>query len=389
MKLPIKSSTVATGLAMFAMFFGAGNIIFPLLLGKIMGDQNFYAVLGLLLTAVVMPIVGLMAMVLYQGDYEKFFYRAGRVPGFFLILLSLLLLGPFCVIPRTVTLTYAVFNYAVLPTSLWSFSAIACLVVFLFAAYKGKVIYIIAYFLTPLLLNFLAIIVIKGLLTPGIPHVSTETAGAAYLHGMFEGYNTLDLMSGLFFSTLVVLKIHQHAPLTHKNDSRYLVIATLKASLIGGGLLALTYIGMSYVTSIHGTHPVVAAARPDQLIGAISFVMLGQHAGIFAVLATALACLTTAISLTVIFSEFLQKHIFSNRVGYVYCVALTLLIAFGMSLLSFSGIMRLILPVIMVFYPVFIVLSLLNIGHKLFGLKIIKLPLVITFFVSLWGYLYL
>jgi LIVCS family branched-chain amino acid:cation transporter len=383
MTLSIKSSTVATGLAMFAMFFGAGNIIFPLLLGQVMGDQNIYAVLGMLITAVVMPIVGLMAMVLYQGNYETFFYRAGKVPGFLLILLSLVLLGPFCVIPRAVTLTHAIFDYTVFSTSLWSFSAIACVVIFIFAASRGRVIDLVAYFLTPLLLIFLAIIVVKGLLTPGLEQVSGPSVGAAFSHGMIEGYNTLDLMSGLFFSTLVVLRIHQYAPITHKDNSRYLVMATLKASLIGGGLLALSYIGMSFVTALHGTHPIVAAARPDQLIGAVALAILGKQAGILAVLATALACLTTAISLTVIFSEFIQKHLFKNKLNYVACVALTLLITFGMSLLSFSGIMKLILPVIIVFYPVFIVLSLLNIGHKLFGLQMIKLPLLITFFVSL------
>ena len=383
MKLSIKSSTVATGLAMFAMFFGAGNIIFPLLLGQVMGDQNFYAVLGMLLTAVVMPIVGLMAMVLYQGDYEQFFYRVGKAPGFFLILLSLILLGPFCVIPRAVTLTHAIFDYTVFSTELWSFSAIACLVIFIFAASRGKVIDLVAYFLTPLLLVFLAIIVIKGLLTPGMAQASHQTIGGAFSHGMIEGYNTLDLMSGLFFSTLVVLRIHQHAPTTHKNNSRYLVMATLKASFVGGGLLALTYIGMSFVTAIHGSHPLVAAARPDQLIGAVALAILGKQAGIIAVLATALACLTTAISLTVIFAEFIQKHLFKNKLSYVACVALTLLVTFGMSLLSFSGIMKLILPVIIVFYPVFIVLSLLNIAYKLFGWQTIKLPLVLTFFASL------
>jgi LIVCS family branched-chain amino acid:cation transporter len=184
----------------------------------------------------------------------------------------------------------------------------------------------------------------------------------------------------------VVLRIHQHAPTAHKDNPRYLVNATFKASLIGGGLLALIYIGMSFVTAMHGTHPLVIAARPDQLIGAVSLAILGKQAGIIAVLATALACLTTAISLTVIFAEFLQKHIFKNKVHYVMCVVLTLLVTFFMSLLSFSGIMKLILPVIIVFYPVFIVLSLLNIGHKLFGWNVIKLPLVATFFASLAVY---
>ncbi|MFU8797362.1 MAG: branched-chain amino acid transport system II carrier protein [Gammaproteobacteria bacterium] len=388
MILSSRSNTIATGLAMFAMFFGAGNITFPLLLGQVMGDENIYAVSGMLMTAVLMPIVGLMAMVLYQGNYEQFFYRVGKTPGFLLIILSLVLLGPLCVIPRAVTLTHAIFDYTVLPISLWSFSAIACLVIFIFAAPRGKVLDLVAYFLTPLLLLFLATIVIKGLLTPGFSHASGQTGFGAFLHGMLEGYNTLDLISGLFFSTLIVLRIHEHAPPTQRNNPRYLVKATFKASLVGGGLLALVYMGMSFVTALHGTHPFVAAARPDQLIGAISLAIMGQQAGIIAVLATGLACLTTAISLTVIFAEFLQKHIFKHKINYLSCVVLTLLVTFGMSLLSFAGIMKLILPVLIIFYPVFIVLSLFNIGHKLFGLEMIKLPLILTFVASLSIYLW-
>jgi LIVCS family branched-chain amino acid:cation transporter len=138
---------------------------------------------------------------------------------------------------------------------------------------------------------------------------------------------------------------------------------------------------------LHGTHPVLAAAQPDQLIGAVSAAMLGREAGIIAVLAMTLACLTTAISLTIIFSEFLRKHLFANKLDYTWCVVITAGITFCVSLLGFSGIVKAILPIIMVLYPVFIVLSLLNIGHKLFGLQMVRLPLLLTFLLSLGIYL--
>ena len=77
-----KTNIIAIGFAMFSMFFGAGNVVFPLALGQYAQDHNFYAILGLLITAVGVPFAGLMAMTLYNGDYKKFFERIGPLPGF-------------------------------------------------------------------------------------------------------------------------------------------------------------------------------------------------------------------------------------------------------------------------------------------------------------------
>src|SRR5262245_5287910 len=95
-----KRSTVwSTGLAMFAMFFGAGNIVFPLALGQFTQDKNFYGILGLVVTAVLVPLLGLLSMLLYEGNYASFFQRIGKIPGFCLTLLILGLIGPFGGIP--------------------------------------------------------------------------------------------------------------------------------------------------------------------------------------------------------------------------------------------------------------------------------------------------
>ena len=87
MKSIFKSEALSIGLAMFSMFFGAGNIIYPLAVGQYAGDQNFYAMLGLIITAAIMPIAGVIAMILFEGDYRAFFGRLGKVPGFLLALI--------------------------------------------------------------------------------------------------------------------------------------------------------------------------------------------------------------------------------------------------------------------------------------------------------------
>ena len=106
MKKILKTEAISVGLAMFSMFFGAGNIIYPLAVGQYAGDKNFYAILGLILTAAVMPIAGVIAMILFDGNYRQFFGRLGRVPGFLLALTTISLLGPLGSTPRCIALSY-------------------------------------------------------------------------------------------------------------------------------------------------------------------------------------------------------------------------------------------------------------------------------------------
>ena len=95
------------GMALFSMFFGAGDLIWPLILGGSSGNQNSYALIGLLISGVTLPLLGLTSMMLFQGDYRKFFGQLGKIPGFVLIFIVQVILGPVGSIPRLFTLSYA------------------------------------------------------------------------------------------------------------------------------------------------------------------------------------------------------------------------------------------------------------------------------------------
>ena len=139
------------------MFFGAGNVVFPLVLGRYAGDKNLYAVTGFLITAVGVPFLGLLAMVLFNGDYKKFFTRLGKAPGMFVITLLMALIGPLGAIPRCVALSHSTIKSFLPGTSLFTFSFIACIVLYLFAMKKGRVIDILGRVLSPLLIVFLTV----------------------------------------------------------------------------------------------------------------------------------------------------------------------------------------------------------------------------------------
>jgi LIVCS family branched-chain amino acid:cation transporter len=204
MKTKTRSTTLMTGLTMFKMFFGAGNIVFSLAIGQYAQSMNIWALLGLLITAVIVPFTGVMAMSLYNGDNRAFFGRAGKVLGFLFIICILAVIGPFGAMPRCLTLSYSAFQMLIPQTSLWLFGLIACAFIFVCTVKKSRLMQILGYFFAPALLVLIAIIIAKGLWNaPAIQH-SDLSAGAAFTHGLKEGYNTLDLLPAFFFSSIVL-----------------------------------------------------------------------------------------------------------------------------------------------------------------------------------------
>ncbi len=376
----ISSNTLKTGLAMFAMFFGAGNVVYPLAVGHLAQDAHFLGILGLLITAVGVPFLGLISVILYGGDYDAFFGRLGKWPGFILALLILALIGPFGALPRTITLSFATTKMFYPTLSLPIFSFTSCIIIYLLTVRKNKIVELIGSFLTPLLLVSLAIIIVKGIIT-GVSHPSALTKGQAFLTGLNEGYQTMDLLATPFFSAIIVGAIAMGASKTGDTSPKAIVKESLKASLIGAIALSVIYIGLGMVASHWSL--LLNQTKPEAYLGALAIEILGPYAGVIACFAVALACLTTAIALAAVFADFLQKDIFQDRIGFGACLIVTLVISYFFSTLEFTGIMAFLAPILMVFYPALITLAIFNMLYKLTGLKWVKTPTAIVFLVSL------
>src|SRR3990167_2819934 len=106
MKDSTQSGIWTIGLAIFSMLFGAGNIIYPIKCGVLTGSQNIFGISGFILTGVVLPIVGLVAMILFNGNYKLFFNRLGKIPGAMAILYCMLIIGPLLAMPRCITVPF-------------------------------------------------------------------------------------------------------------------------------------------------------------------------------------------------------------------------------------------------------------------------------------------
>lgn len=379
MKSYLNTKSTSIGLAMFSMFFGAGNIIYPLAVGQYAGDKNIFAISGLILTAAIMPIAGVIAMILFDGNYRQFFGRLGRIPGFLLALTIISLLGPLGSTPRCIALSYVTLKSSFPGISLPLFSALSCGIIFLFTIKKKHILSLLGWILTPLLLTSLIAIIIIGLATsqeaPGVDGSNLSM----FFHGLNEGYNTMDLLAAFFFSSTIINILK-----THSKKENYQPIA-FQASIIAVCLLAAIYVGFSYIASFHGTD---LSTGKDELLAAITMKIAGPYAGILVCIAIALACLTTAIALLSAFTDFMQREVFGEKISYEWTLIGALLITFFVSTLEFNGISAFLWPILQICYPALIVLTFLNIAHRLYGYTALKVPVFMTFAFSLIIYFF-
>lgn len=388
MKIRHTALVVSIGVAIFSMFFGAGNVVFPLLLGQQTGNQVGMALLGVILTAVGAPLLGLFGCVLFAGDCKAFFYRIGKIPGFFLVLLMVALLGPLGVMPRCFTVAYGAVHVYFPDLSLLVFSLMAGLLTLVLIAQRRWVLPILGNVLSPLLILLLAIIVVIGLYEmPELPQ-SSYTAVEAFKAGLVAGYYMMDLLAALFFAVSIWMLLQEkwHTKANHLQDPA-LMHVYVKASFIGGALLALAYLGLSICAA--GFQEVIAQAKPEQALSALAIHLLGPHLALLANAAIALACLTTVMGLTVAIGDVIHVEMegtpLAQKIRYRYDVMICVIIAVTVlfSNLGFSGIMRFLSPVVSLVYPAIIVLTLCNILNKLYQFPYVKFPFYATLLITL------
>lgn len=382
MKRVFTSQSLTIGLAMFSMFFGAGNIIFPLALGQYAGDKNFYAILGLILTAAIMPIIGVISMILFDGNYRNFFGRLGKAPGFILALIIISLLGPLGSTPRCIALAYTTIKSSFLGISPMLFSALSCGVIFLFTLRRNHILTLLGWVLTPTLLLSLLTIIVIGLTTPPDIQTISHTNTSLFFHGLKEGYNTMDLLAAFFFSSTILTILKMRVQESSPSSQKHIRIA-YKASIIGAFLLAIIYIGFSYLAAFHGRD---LTQGKDELLAAITLRIAGAHAGPLVCITIALACLTTAIALITAFTDFIHKEVVKEKIRYEFILSGALLLTFFVSTFEFTRICSFLGPILQICYPGLIVLTILNIIHRLKNFAPIKIPVFCTFIISAYFY---
>jgi len=376
-------------LAIFSMFFGAGNLIFPLKVGLISGEANLFGISGFMLTGVLLPLLGLIAIILYDGNYKNFFNTLGRIPGSIVAGLCLFIIGPLIAMPRIVTLSHIMVSPFLHNIGLLPFSLLFLTIIFLGTYKENKLIDLLGYFVSPALLVSLIAIIVKGFYLPaGSVAASPQDMMHIFTHGLKIGYNTLDLLGAIFFSAIVITILKRDASHEGAGKKKHLALLALKAGSIGVSLLALVYLGMSYLGVYHGYG--LNNLNEGELFSVISFRILGQQQAIIIAIAVLMACYSTIVALAAVFAEYLKKTLLLNMVSYPVALILTLTITGILSNMGLSGILQFSAPIIIVGYPVLIALTLANVCHKWFGLSTLLIKVIVfsTLLLSIGAYVY-
>ena len=347
---------LSTGFALFSMFFGSGNLVFPIVVGQESCGHTFWASLGIFLTGVFVPFLGVFGMMLYKGDIQSFFSFFGRQGTFWFSLCSLALMGPFGVLARCLTVAHGALQHVFPKASLVATSIILCTIIFLLTVNKTKIVTVIGTFLTPFLLLSIAAIAFFGLSAEPLTESISGTGFSAFKNGFFQGYQTMDLLAAFFFSTFII----NHLRNASKETSMSIFT---KSALIGGGLLSFVYIALVFLGWVYS--PLLAQHLPQEMLGRIAMESLGPLATPCICIAVIMACMTTAIVLASLFGDFLRKEVMKNKIGDKAALSITLIISFLVSTLEFSGIAGFIGPILEAIYPALILLTFINIGRRL------------------------
>lgn len=366
----MKKSTkdfLVVGFALFAMFFGAGNLIFPPYLGNLVGDQYLIAMVGFILTGVGLPLLAIIACTKGDGTFETMASKIG--PKFAIIFATLLFIaiGPMLGIPRTAATTYELTISPLFPNVApltWMIIYFAINLIFVFS--KSGIIDAIGKYLTPALFVILAFLIIRGIINPTAAVVSTD-ATSVFSTSFLEGYQTMDALAALLFAAIVSGNI-----INKGYGKEKMFPMTIKASLVAAIGLAFVYGGLTYIGA-QSAGAIGHDISKTALLLLISKNLLGTFGPTLIGIAMGLACLTTSVGLLTAGAAFFEE-VSKGKLPYKINAVVIAIISVFIGRLGVDNIIGISGPILNVLYPVAITLILTTLLDKvLTNLKAIRL----------------
>ncbi|WP_131026592.1 branched-chain amino acid transport system II carrier protein [Clostridioides difficile] len=343
---------IVIGFALFAMFFGAGNLIFPPYLGVLSGSSWLVAFIGFLFADGGLALLAVIAATKFNGDTSKMFSRAGKGLSIALGCAMVICIGPLLAIPNT---TY---EMGILPTigsgiSPVIFSIVFFALVLVLTIRPSKVVDIVGSILTPALLIALAVLIVKGIVSPLGEIRDSSLIQNVFAEGITQGYQTMDALAASVFASIIIMSVIAKGYTGEKEKMK----ATISAGVIAVIGMALVYGGLCYlgatVSQQYGQD-----VQQTALIVAITAALLGTTGKILLAIIVALACLTTAIGLSSAagqyFSTLTDGKLKYEHIVIVVCVFSAIISNFGVStIIQFSS------PILSMVYPATITLVIL------------------------------
>ena len=328
---------VVVGFALFSMFFGAGNVIFPPFLGMEAGSQWLAGFSTYFIADIGLAMMGMFAL-LRVGSSEKVLERAGRVPAEILMCAIILCIGPMVAIPRTSASTY---EMAIAPNlsgvSPVVFSVVFFAVILALCIKESAVVDIVGKVLTPLLLVGLFAIIIKGVITPLGDIAPLAQIDNVAVTGIKAGYQTMDALAALPFGIIVLQSVTAKG--YQRGQSQLRVVGG--AALLAGVLLLAVYMGLAYLGATVSAQYTSSIGRAA-LIMAIVEALMGKTGMVIFGVVVGLACVTTELC--------------RGKISYKVFVTVICVFSAVVSNLGLDRIVAVAAPVLDIVYPPTLVL---------------------------------
>ena len=360
-----KKKMLLISFMLFSLFFGAGNLIFPPFLGQNAGSAAIPAMIGFLVTAVVLPVLGVIVVAQFDG-LDKLSRNVGKRFSAIFTLLIYLSIGPGLGIPRAASVPFEMAVAPYLPegtdVGIWmvTYSFVFFLVALWLCLNPGKLVSRIGTFLTPSLLTLLCLLFVvflfKGQTNIEKPQIIYMTA--PFLQGFADGYQTMDTIAALNFGLVIATTLGAFG-LKNKKD---VIRNTVFAGIFAGSILAAVYMMLTYMGMCSsGVYPI--QENGAWTLRCIVYQLFGDFGAIILAAIFTLACLTTCIGLINSISQYFSVKF--KKLSYRQWVFVIIGVSFLICNLGLNAILSISIPVLNAIYPVSIVLIVLGLSHKL------------------------
>ncbi|WP_375238050.1 branched-chain amino acid transport system II carrier protein [Aurantibacter sp.] len=360
-----------TGFALFSMFFGAGNLILPPFLG-VQASENWWLVtLGFITTAVVIPILAILAHAKLQGSLFDF---AKKVSPLFASIYCFIIYV-ICVLlpaPRTASVTHEMSIQPYFETSALLTSSIYFILVLVFVLNRSRILSLMGKFLTPIIVVILLTIICVGLFTSP-EFINPSTFKTPFVSGILEGYQTFDAIGGAVVGGVIVISLRLKGFSSFESKKEIIT----KSGLIAGSGLLIIYAGLIALGAVFNSLIPKYATRIE-ILTQLSTSTLGQMGTTFLSVLVALACFTTAVGIITGVADYFKG--FFNDSDLVYKIVAVLGCVFGVLIGKFDVhfIIEIAIPILMIIYPVTIVLIILNVLPDKYTSRIVFKAVVVT-----------
>lgn len=367
-----QKDTLVTAFALFSLFFGAGNLILPPLLGFKSGGLWWLVALGFCISAVLIPILGILAHAKLQGTMFNF---AEKVSPLFSLVYCFIVYAISISLPspRTASVTHEIavqpfFNSSSVLTSTIYFG-----LVFVFVMNRSKILNVIGKILTPAIILILLLLI--GITFFSYDFIFGETSiSSPFSNGILEGYQTFDAIGAVVVGSVIIISINLKKTSATYEEKKSMIS---RAGWLAGLGLFLIYTGLILTGALNSTSFDAGISRTGLLSG-ISTKTLGNTANLFLSILVALACFTTAIGIVTGTADFVKSRFKNSQKAYVLTAILGCVLGVVMGQFNVGYIIAVAVPALMFIYPITIVLILLNVIPDTYASPLVFKAVIIT-----------